>query len=69
VAPERTKSRFVPSDSILAVIVDWAPLPIDISDITAATPIMIPSTVSEERILFAAIALKDVFTVSMMFMA
>ena len=42
-----TNKRSVPRDSICAVMACWVPLPIDIKDITAATPITIPSKVKK----------------------
>ena len=49
----RTKSRFVPSSSILDVIVSWAPRPTDMVDITAATPMTMPSSANPVLSLFA----------------
>jgi hypothetical protein len=46
-------STLEPNCSKVEVIIVCAPLPIDIRAITAPTPIIIPSMVSEERSLLA----------------
>jgi hypothetical protein len=49
VEPGRTKSRLVPRDWRLEVMVCCTPLPIAIKEITAATPMTIPNKVSPAR--------------------
>src|SRR5579884_97137 len=52
-APGRMNSKLVPSPWMRSVTAAWAPRPTDISEITAATPMMMPSIVSSARSLFA----------------
>src|SRR5690349_20532061 len=56
--------RLEPRLLMLAAIAAWAPLPIDISAITALTPITIPIMVSAERSLFAESASRATWIVS-----
>ncbi len=62
-----TVSKLVPICSKVEVILACAPLPIDISEITAPTPIMMPSMVSEERSLLADSDLRAMIKDSMSF--
>jgi len=52
VLPEKMRITFCPRLAICASTCALAPLPMPTIAITAATPIMIPSAVSTERILF-----------------
>ena len=53
VLPGRTRRRLDPTEAIWAEIRSLAPAPIATMAITAATPMIIPSIVSTDRILFA----------------
>jgi hypothetical protein len=53
VLPGRTSSRFDPMEAICAEILWFAPSPTATMTMTAATPMIIPSIVRMERILFA----------------
>ena len=50
--PENNMTMLVPAPSICARTRDLAPSPIDCMKITAPTPMMMPSAVRKERILF-----------------
>jgi len=53
VLPGITRRRFDPTEAIWAEILWFAPSPIATMMITAATPMIIPKIVREDRILFA----------------
>ena len=61
VLPGRTSSRFDPTEAIWAEIRWFAPSPIATMMMTAATPMIIPSIVRMERILFARSERKATF--------
>jgi hypothetical protein len=53
VLPGSTRRRFEPTEAIWAAIRSLAPAPMATMMMTAATPMIIPSIVRMERILFA----------------
>src|SRR5437870_809908 len=53
VAPGKTKTRLVPRLLNWLVMLCWTPLPMAVSRMTAQTPMIMPSMVSDERSLFA----------------
>ena len=55
--PAFTVTMLVPAPLIWSSIMDWAPLPMATSVMTAATPMIIPSMVSPVRILLRPSAL------------
>src|SRR2546430_17473833 len=63
------KIRLVPNDCTCSVICCWAPRPMDISVITAATPMITPSMVRMPRSLLARSARKATRTASNAFMS
>ena len=63
VAPERIMSKLLPMLEICSAICVLAPVPTASMVITALTPIITPSIVRAERILFTINALMDIFNV------
>ncbi len=63
VAPGRTIRRLLPMLAICSAICLLAPVPIATMAITAPTPMMMPSMVSAERILFTRRARKEILNV------
>ena len=67
VEPGRTMIRLLPTEAICSDILLLAPRPTASMVITAATPMMMPSMVSAERILLTRRARNEIFTVEGMF--
>src|SRR5436309_370030 len=65
VLPEKIKITFCPRLAICASTCAFAPLPTPTMAITAPTPMMIPSAVSTERILFRRNARSAIVNVAM----
>ena len=63
VAPGRTMSRLLPMLDICSAIFRLAPVPTATMAITAPTPMMMPSMVRPERILFTRSARKEILKV------
>src|SRR5437764_1154156 len=68
VLPEKIRITFCPRLAICASTCAFAPFPMPTIAMTAATPMMIPSAVSTERILFRRSARRAMFNVDPTFM-
>ena len=66
--PERTTIRLLPMEAICSLMRCWAPDPTATIAITAATPMMIPSMVSAERILLTRSARSAIFMLAKIFL-
>ena len=66
--PESTTIRLLPMEAICSLMRSCAPDPTATMAITAATPMMMPSMVSAERILLMRSARKAIFTLAAIFL-
>ena len=67
--PESTTIRLLPMEAICSLMRSCAPEPTATMAITAATPMMMPSMVSAERILLMRSARRAIFTLAAIFRA